>query len=113
MAKNFGGVPGGMTGMMKAINQAMKQAEVAETELANEKIEVTAGGGVIRVVMTGKGDLVELKIAKEVVDPNDVQLLEDLVTTAVRDAITKSTALRNERLQKVIPGGGLGIPGLF
>ncbi len=113
MGNPFGKMPGGMGGMMKAMETAMKQAQVAEAELAQEKIEATSGGGVVRAVVTGKGDLVEIKISKDVVDPNDVQLLEDLVVTAVRDALDKSTALRNERLQKIVPTNGLGIPGLF
>jgi DNA-binding YbaB/EbfC family protein len=113
MGNPFGKMPGGMGGMVKAMEAAMKQAQVAEAELANEHIEATSGGGIVKCVVTGKGDLVEIKIGKDAVDPNDIQLLEDLVVTAVRDALEKSTARRNERLQKIVPTQGLGLPGLF
>ncbi|HEY3330170.1 MAG TPA: YbaB/EbfC family nucleoid-associated protein [Capsulimonadaceae bacterium] len=112
MGNPFANMPGGLNGMMKAAQQAMKQAEQAEADLANERVEASSGGGVVRAIVTGKGEMIEVKIAKEVVDPSDVQLLEDLVTTAVRDALEKANTIRTERLQKIMPGGG-GMPGLF
>ncbi|MDR3709564.1 MAG: YbaB/EbfC family nucleoid-associated protein [Capsulimonadaceae bacterium] len=114
MQGGFGNKPGNMLGMVKAMQQAVKQAEVTEAELAKERIEAVSGGGVVRAAVNGKGELIEIKIAKEVVDPNDVVMLEDLVATAVREAIDKANAIRTERLQKLIPAGGLNLPpGLF
>ena len=105
-------MPGGMGNMLKAMQQAMKTAQKAEEALAAERIEASAGGGMVRVTMTGKGELVEIKIAPEVVDPADVQMLEDLVSTAVRDAIDKASNLRNDKLQGILPPG-MNIPGLM
>jgi len=67
----------------------------------------------VRAVVNGEGNLVEIKIAREVVDPEDVQMLEDLVATAVRDAIEKASSLREQRMQKLVPGGMNLPPGLF
>lgn len=113
MPGGFGNLPGGMGGVMKAMQQAMKQMEATKAELAKERVEASSGGGVVRAIVTGEGALVEIKIAREVVDPDDVQMLEDLVATAVRDALDKANALREQRMQKLVPGG-MGLPpGLF
>jgi len=113
MPGGFGNMPGGMGAMMKAAQQAMKQMEVVKEELAKERIEASSGGGVVRAVVSGGGELIEIKIAREVVDPDDVQMLEDLVSTAVRDAFEKANTLREQRMGKLLPGG-MGLPpGLF
>lgn len=113
MAGNpFGNMPGGMGGMMKAMQQAMKSTQKIEDSLAQERVEASSGGGMVKVTVTGKGELVEIKIAPEVVDPTDVQMLEDLISTAVRDAIDKANNLRAEKLQGVLPPG-MNLPGLF
>jgi DNA-binding YbaB/EbfC family protein len=98
---------------MKAMQQAVSQAGAVEEELAKQQIEATSGGGMVKAVVTGKGDLVEIKINKEVVDPEDVVMLEDLVSMAVRDALGQATALREETMKKMMPSGMSGIPGLF
>ena len=108
----FGNMPGGMGGMMKAMQQAMKSTQKIEDALAEERIESTSGGGMVKVTVTGKAELVEIKISPEVVDPTDVQMLEDLVSTAVRDAMEKANSLRAERLSGLLPGG-MNMPGLF
>jgi len=106
MPGGFGNIPGGMGSLMKTMQQTMKQMETAKAELAGEKVEASSGGGMVRVVVTGDG-------AREVVDPDDVQMLEDLVATAVRDAMDKASALREQRIGKLVPGG-MGLPpGLF
>ena len=113
MAGNpFGKMPGGMGNMMKAMDQAMKAAQKTEDALAQERVEASSGGGMVKVVVTGKGDLIEIKIAPEVVDPTDVQMLEDLVSTAVKDALEKAAGLRTEKMQGMLPPG-LNIPGMF
>jgi DNA-binding YbaB/EbfC family protein len=71
-----------------------------------------AGGELVKVIATGKGDLIDLKISKEVVDPNDIEMLQDLVITAVRDAVTKAAEMRETRIKGVIPPG-FNLPGLF
>lgn len=115
MANPFGKVPGGMGNigdLMKQAQKAMADAQKADEELAQTHVEGQSGGGLVRVVATGKADVLEIKIAKEAVDPDDVEALEDLVTLAVREAIDKANALREERLRSVMPPGmGSNLPG--
>ena len=75
------------------------------------RIEATAGGGVVTAVASGSGELVDLKIQPEAVDPNDVEMLQDLVLAAVREALEKARKAQEERLGGLT--GGLNIPGLF
>ncbi len=113
MASNpFGNVPGGMAGLMKQAQRMMEDARKTEEALSGIVVEGSAGGGVVKARATGKGDLLDIKIAKEAVDPEDVEMLQDLVVTAVREAIDKATALRAEKLQGVVPPN-MNIPGLF
>ena len=83
MANNpFGKMPGGMGDLGKLMQQAQKamaDAQKADEELGQARIETQSGGGLVKVSVTGKAELLEIKIAKEVVDPDDVETLEDLV----------------------------------
>jgi len=102
-----------MFNMQKVLQQVQKvQQEMArvQDELGQERVEATAGGGVVRAVATGRGDLLEVKIDAGVVDPNDVSLLEDLVVAAVGEALRKARELAAERMKAVT--GGLQLPGL-
>src|SRR5436305_820271 len=109
---NFGnlGNLGGMGGLMKQAQKMMEQAKKTEEELAAEEVEGTSGGGMVKVLANGTGDVLSVTIDPQVVDPNDVEMLQDLVMTAIRDAIQKSVALRQERMKSLT--GGLNIPGL-
>ena len=113
MANNpFGKMPGGLGDLMKQAQKAMEDAQKVEAELDGMRVEGRSGGGLVQVTATGKAEIVTIKIAKEVVDPNDVEALEDLVTLAVREAVDKANALREERLKSVMPAGmGSGMPG--
>jgi len=114
MANNpFGNMPGGVAGLMKQAQKMMDDARKTEEELSKAVVEGTSGGGIIKVRATGKGDLIDIKIAKEAVDPDDVEMLEDLVVTAVREALDKASALKTERLQGVVPANMNLPPGLF
>jgi nucleoid-associated protein EbfC len=109
---NFGnlGNLGGMGGLMKQAQKMMEEAKKAEEELGAAQVEGSSGGGMVKVVATGTGEVLSVTIAPEVVDPDDVEMLQDLVVTAVRDAIEKSTELRTERMKSLT--GGMNIPGL-
>ncbi len=107
---NMGGM-GNMGNMMKQAQQMMEQAKRTEEELANEKVEGSSGGGMVKVEATGTGSVLAIAIDPQVVDPEDVEMLQDLVLSAIRDALDKSVALRQERMKSLT--GGLGIPGLF
>lgn len=104
-----------MKGMGNLMKQAQKmQAKIMkmQEELANETIEGSAGGGMVRAVANGKQQLVSVEIEKEVVDPDDVEMLQDLVVAAVNDALTKSQEMVSERMSSVMPAG-MNIPGLM
>jgi len=113
MAQNpFGKMPGNLGDLMKQAQKAYADAQKAEEELASVRVDAQSGGGMVKVVMTGKAELVEIKIARDIVDPDDVETLEDLVTLAVREAIEKANAIREERLKSALPPGmGGGMPG--
>lgn len=117
MANNpFGKMPGGLGDLMKQAQKAMEDAQKVEAELDEARVQGQAGGDLVTVTATGKADILTVKIAKEVVDPEDVEALEDLVTLAVREAVDKANAMREERLKSVMPagmGGGTGLGGLF
>jgi nucleoid-associated protein EbfC len=97
----------------KLMKQAQKmQAQMAKTqaELAEKTVEVSAGGGKVRVVANGAGDVLSIKIDKAIVDPNDVEFLEDVLLNGVKDAIEKGKAMAQSEMTKIT--GGLGMPGL-
>lgn len=92
--------------------KAAEQAKRAEEEFAAARISGQAGGGMVTALVNGKGEILEVKISKSVVDPHDVETLEDLVTVAVREAIDKANAAREEKLRSIIPGDLAGkLPG--
>lgn len=82
-----------------------------QEELANETVEATAGGGAVKAVATGQQKLVSIEIDPAVVDPGDVEMLQDLVVVAVNDALSKAQELASQRLSSLT--GGIKIPGLF
>ena len=100
-------IPGG-GGLQR---QLMKQIEKMQEELEAMRIEGSAGGGVVTAVANGSGELIELKISPEAVDPNDVEMLQDLVLAAVREALDKSRQLQQDKMGGVM--GGMGLGGLF
>lgn len=110
----FGKLPGGLGDLMKELPKAMANAKQVENELDSVRVEGQSGGGAVKVVMTGKADVVEIKIAKTAVDPEDVETLEDLITLAVREAISKANEAREQRINSILPQGMRGgMPGLF
>ena len=107
MAKGFGP-------MGNLVKQAQKmQARIAELqeEMAAKTVTATAGGGMVTVEVSGGQELVSLKIEKEVVDPDDVEMLQDLIVAAANEALKKAQEMVSGEMQKVT--GGFNIPGLF
>ena len=101
--------PQNMNKMMKQVQQMQKKMAEAQEALAQETVEAAAGGGMVRVVMTGHGEIVSVEIEREAVDPDDVEMLQDLVLSAVREGQDKARALAEERLGAIT--GGMGLPG--
>ena len=104
--------------MMKNMGNMMKQAQQLQAkmvklqeELSEKTIETSSGGGMIKVVANGKQQIVSIQIEKEVVDPEDVEMLQDLILAAVNDALAKSQEMVSGEMSKLT--GGLNIPGLM
>ena len=101
--------------MDKIIKQAQRmqaQMALAQEELQNTVLEGAAGGGAVKATANGHGDILSVTIDKEVVNPDDVEMLEDLVLSAVKEAISKSKELSNDKMNSVTGGMG-GLPGLM
>jgi DNA-binding YbaB/EbfC family protein len=99
LPKNFG--PQGFGGMMAQMKDAMARAKDLETELENERIGIDKGP--VKALFDGTGRLLKLAIDPAIVDPTDVEALEDLVVGAIRDGFDQATNLRNARVQGIIP----------
>jgi len=97
--------------MMKQAQKMQEQLAQTQAELAAKTVEVTAGGGKLTVVATGAGDIVSIKISPDIVDPTDVEMLEDLILGGVKQAIAKGRALAESEMGKISSGMGLP-PGL-
>lgn len=106
--KNFGGMPN-MNNLMKQAQKMQRQMEKTQAELQSKEVTATAGGGVVEVVVTGKRELKSITIDPEVVDPDDVETLEDLVMAAVNEGLRQAEELTNKEMAKVT--GGMGLPG--
>ena len=101
--------------MDKIIKQAQRmqaQMALAQEERQNAVLEGAAGGGAVKATANGHGDILSITIDKEVVNPDDVEMLEDLVLGAVKEAISKSKELSNDKMNSVTGGMG-GLPGLM
>jgi hypothetical protein len=100
-----------MGNIMKQAQQMQQKMGRLQQELEVREVEASAGGGMVTAVVNGKQQLVSLKIEKSVVDPEDVDMLQDLVVAAVNEAIKKSQEMMQEEMGKIT--GGFNIPGLF
>lgn len=96
--------------MLKQMQKLQAEMVRLQEELGERTAEATAGGGVVRAVANGKQELVSIEIRPEAVDPDDVEMLQDLVLTAVNEALRKSRDMVAQEMGKLT--GGLGIPGL-
>jgi len=98
---------GNMQNMMKQMQKMQKQMAEAQEELGNQKIEGTAGGGMVTVIVTGHKEVVDVKINPEAVDPDDVEMLQDLVLAATNDALKKVEELTNNTMGQFTKGMNL------
>ncbi len=111
MAKGFGGMGGmNMNALMKQAQKMQKQMEETQAALADQVSETTSGGGAVKVSITGKKEIKEIKISPDVVDPDDVEMLEDLILSAVNEAVRQADEVASGAMSK-ITGGNLG--GMF
>jgi DNA-binding YbaB/EbfC family protein len=96
--------------LMKQAQKMQEQMAKTQAELEEKTVEVQAGGGKVKVVANGAGEVISIKIDKEIVDPNDVEFLEEVVLSGVKEAIEQGKALAQSEMSKIT--GGLGVPGL-
>lgn len=97
-----------MRDMLKQAQQMQAQMEKAQANLANEVVTGSAGGGMVSATVTGQLEITAITISKEVVDPEDVEMLQDLVLSAVREALEKAKDLQQQKLAAVT--GGMNLP---
>ena len=103
-----------MNQLFQQVGQMQEQMQKAQAELANETVEATAGGGVVTVIANGTGEIKQIKIDPKAIDPNDAEMLEDMILAAVNEAIRSAQSLTESKLGGLAGGalGGLGLPGL-
>ena len=114
MAKGRGGYPGGMPGnmnnLMKQAQKMQRQMEEATKELEEKEVTASAGGGAVEVTVSGKKEVVKIKLAEEVVDPDDIEMLEDLIMAATNEAMRQMEELSPPSMSKITGGLGGGFP---
>lgn len=104
--------------MAKGMNQLMKQAQqmqqkmaTLQKELETRELDTSSGGGMVKIKINGKQEIIDIKIDKECVNPNDIEMLEELVKTGINQAVKESQDMVSNAMSKVT--GGMNIPGLF
>lgn len=106
-----GGNMGGFGNMVKQAQMMQQRIQKIQEEMAEKTVEATSGGGMVTVIANGKQEIVSISIKQDVVDPNDVDMLQDMVLEATNQALKKSSEMMAQAMQQVT--GGLNIPGLF
>ncbi|CDF06583.1 MAG: YbaB/EbfC family nucleoid-associated protein [Lachnospiraceae bacterium] len=115
MAKRGGfpggmGMPGNMNNLMKQAQRMQRQMEESQKELETKEFTAKAGGGAVEVTVTGKKEVTKVKLSQEVVDPDDVEMLEDLVMAATNEALRMAEDANAEVMNKMTGGLGGGLP---
>ncbi len=108
-----GGMPGNMANLMKQAQKMQRQMEEQAKELESKEFTATAGGGAVEVKVSGKREVVSVKLQEEVVDPDDIEMLEDLIVAATNEALRQVDEASGSAFGKLTGGLGGGMPGLF
>ena len=108
-----GGMPGNMANVMKQAQKMQRQMEEQAKELETKEYTATAGGGAVEVTMNGKREVLRVKLEEEVVDPEDIEMLQDLIVAATNEALRKVDEESNSAMSKLTGGLGGGMPGMF
>ena len=106
-----GGMPGNMNNLMKQAQRMQRQMEENQKELETKEFPAAAGGAAVEVTVTGKKEIVKVKLSEEVVDPEDIEMLEDLIVAATNEALRNAEEAGAEVMNKM--AGGLGLGGGF
>ena len=105
-----GGMPGNMANLMKQAQKMQRQMEEQQKELETKEFTAAAGGGAVEVTVSGKREVTKVKLAEEVVDPDDIEMLEDMVAAAINATVKQVDETAEAEMGKLT--GGLNIPGL-
>ena len=105
-----GGMPGNMNNIMKQAQKMQKQMEEAQKELEEKEITAAAGGGAVEVTVSGKREIIKVKLAEEVVDPDDIEMLEDLIMAATNEALRQVDEASQKSIETIAGAQGAGIP---
>ena len=101
-----GGMPGNMNNLLKQAQRMQRQMEEAQKQMEEMEMTATAGGGAVEVTVSGKKEVLKVKLAEEVVDPEDIEMLEDLIVAATNEALRKVEEASQQSMSKIT--GGLG-----
>ena len=104
-----GAMPGNMNNLMKQAQRMQRQMEEGQKELETKEFTATAGGGAVEVTVTGKKEVVRVKLAEDAVDPDDIEMLQDLIVAATNEALKQAEDAKNEMMGKMTGGVG-GFP---
>ena len=106
-----GGTPSNLQQIAKQAQKMQEEMDIASSQLEEKEYTATAGGGMVDVVVTGKMEITSITIKPDVVDPDDIEMLSDLIMAATNEALRKATEDKAQTMEKI--SGGLNIPGLF
>lgn len=105
-----GGMPGNMANLMKQAQRMQRQMEESQKELETKEFTATAGGGAVEVTVSGKREVLKVKLSDEVVDPEDIEMLQDLIVAATNEALRKADEENAAMMNKMTGGLGGGFP---
>ena len=105
-----GGMPGSMNNLMKQAQRMQRQMEEGQKELETKEFTAKAGGGAVEVTVTGKKEITKVKLSEEAVDPDDIEMLEDLIVAAANEALRRADEANTELMSKMTGGLGGGFP---
>jgi DNA-binding YbaB/EbfC family protein len=112
MAKGRGPmIPGNMNNMMKQIQKMQKEMQETQAQIETQEFEATAGGGAIKAIVNGKKELINIELKPEIVDPDDIEMLQDLIIAAVNEALKTADETMASNMNKYT--AGMNMPGLF
>ena len=111
LPQGMGGGPANMQSMLKQAQKMQEDMAAMQAELEEREYEVAAGGGVVNVKINGKKEIISVNIAPEVVDPDDIETLEDLIVAAMNEAIKKVETVSQDEMSKIT--GSMSLPGMF
>lgn len=105
-----GGMPGNMNNLMKQAQKMQRQMEEAQKALEEQEVTAAAGGGAVEVTVSGKREVIKVKLSEEVVDPDDIEMLEDLIMAATNEALRKVEDASQQSMAQITGGLGGGFP---